>query len=500
MNIVDQIVGFFSAKAAFKRARYRAAASMIRKYEGASKTRRTSGWKASSSSAASEIRQSLTTLRNRSRQLVRDNPYAARAVQVVASNVVGKGIFTQIKVDSGQNQRNRFAERRESELSRQWKAWANTKAIDFDERQNLLSMQDLVIRSVVESGEVLVRRRSVGRRVIETPDGSIEVPNLQIQILESDFLDSTSVSSRSEQDNVIIDGIEFDSQGRRVAYHLFQEHPGNTSLNFNFRSAFRTFRVPADEILHIHRMDRPGQIRGAPWLSPVLIRMKDFDEYEDAQLVRQKVAAMFAAFIRDLDGIDTQVKIKEGELGEKVEPGIMEFLPPGKDISFANPPTVENYNEYTSVLLHAIASGVGITYESMTGDLSQVNFSSARMGFLEMQRNVESWRNNLIIAQFLLGVFTWWKRGIELLGVDTRRMRPVWTPPRREMIDPTKETSAMKESVRSGFSTLSEIIRNQGADPEEHLNEIQSDNQKLDERGLILSTDPRNDPQRIMTP
>ncbi len=198
----DRLVGFFSPRALAARARYRAQAGLmddyLRKFEGASRTRRTAHWKTSGTSANAEVESSLKTLRDRSRSLVRDNPYAAKALQVITSNVVGKGIFTQVKVDSGQRNResNRFSRTREETLAKTWKAWANNVTIDYDERHDICGIQRLIMRSVVESGEVLIRLRRTGPRVIRTSDGiEIPVPPIQLQVLESDFLDLNNTAS-----------------------------------------------------------------------------------------------------------------------------------------------------------------------------------------------------------------------------------------------------------------------------------------------------------------
>ena len=89
-------------------------------------------------------------------------------------------------------------------------------------------------------------------------------------------------------------GIEFDGIGRRIAYHVYREHPGESAL---FGTAGETVCVPADQVLHLYRPLRPGQIRGVPWLAPVLLKLHELDQYDDAELVRRKTAALFAGFI-----------------------------------------------------------------------------------------------------------------------------------------------------------------------------------------------------------
>lgn len=441
-----------------------------RNYEGASKSKRLGRWFTSNRSANDEIRMALPTLRDRARDLRRNNPYANKAIQVITSNVIGKGIRTQIR---GEN-----AENTDGPIEKAWKTWAYTTACDFEGRNDLLGLQRLIMDAVAESGEVLVRRRF---------DSSKDVP-LQFQVLEADFLDTSLTNTSSVNGNNIIQGIEFDSLGRRVGYHIFETHPTGIDAAFTLSAGKSNF-IPESEILHIYRMERPGQARGVPWLSPVIIRLKDLDDFEDAQLVRQKIAACFTAFVRD---INTDVEELDcDDLGDKIEPGIIEFLPPGKTVEFANPPSVDNYKEFTSQVLHSIAAGVGITYESLTGDLNEVNFSSARMGWIEFHRNIEGWRQHIMINHFLDPVIKEFMNVMEILGANTSNISWVNTPPRREMIDPTKEVPAIVKSVRAGLTTLSDEILAQGKDPIEQLNQVKKDNDLLDKLEIWLDSDPR---------
>lgn len=487
LSLLDRTIGYFSPNTLLKRKKAKIYSNYLsRKYEAGDAGRRTDGWNTTGGNANAEIAGSKIRVRNRSRDLVRNNPYASRAMQVVTNNVVGRGIKTQIKLDTRAE-----ISSKEKKINSIWKAWAETPACDFDGIHTLAGMQRLLMRSVVESGDVLVRIRRVGRRkIIDATGKQINLPPIQLQILEGDFIALNRINRLLPNGNTLIEGVEVDPAGRKVAYHLFKNHPGN--INLNIQNTFNTVRIPAEEILFLYRVDRPGQLVGMPWLAPIILRLRDFDLYEDAQLKRQQCAAMFTAFVHDIEGIDdAEETAEETEIGEKMEPGIIEILPPGKDITLSKPPGADNYKEYTSVVLRSIASGIGITYESLTGDLSDVNFSSARMGWLEMQRNIDTWRSNIMINQFLTPVFNWFKSSLELIGEGASNARAVHTAPKREMIDPTKEIAAMKIAVRSGFKTLSEAARELGHDPDNHFAEYAEDNKTLDKLGLILDSDPR---------
>ena len=475
-NWLDKAISFISPKAGYKRIAYRNA---VRGFDGAMKNHRTNNWRATGTSVNTENYKALKTLRDRSRDLTRNNPYAEKALMVIENNVVGTGIIGQVKSDT-KNARNVEI------VEKAWKKWVKLANADGD--ADYYDMQRLAMRAIAQDGEVLIRRRR--RR-----SAAVINPPFQIQLLEADFLDTTKDGDINNKGR-IVQGVEYNSTGRRVAYHLYDRHPGEIG---GFRG-ITSNRIPAADIIHLFDEKRPGQVRGYPWSAPVILRMKDFDDYEDAQLVRQKIAACFAAFVHDASGNipneATGLPVQgEGDttppLIEKFAPGIIEYLPPGKEIKFANPPATQNYGEYGRSMLLGISAGYGVTYESITGDYSNVNFSSGRMGWIEMGRNIKRWQRNIITKKMNEGIWNWFEEAALISGLPADTVSMKWVPPRREMIDPAKETKAMKDSVRSGFTSLSRAQTELGYDPEEIIEEIIESNKKLDDAGIILDTDPR---------
>lgn len=463
MSLLDRLIGYVSPQRALQRTRARLIADMIEKrhYEAASQGNRTKGW-ATRGTDANSAAVGLPRIRDRSRDLVRNNPYASRAVSVIVNNTVGWGIQARVKANK--------------RIQGLWKQWAEMPACDADGVNNLYGLEQLALRTVVESGACLVRRRR--RR----PEDGLPVP-LQLQVLEPDFLNTTK-DGDLRGGGRIIQGIEFDAVGKRVAYHLYKRHPGDMA-GMHAEST----RVPAEDIRHIYRMDRPGQVQGVPWAAPIIIKMRDLDEYEDAYLLRQKIANLFVAFVEDPEGASTIA----AEFGEKMEPGRIEVLPPGRGMSFANPPRTDGYGAYTKEVLRSIAAGYGITYEALTGDYSQVNFSSARMGGHEMGRNIDAWRWQMLIPQFCDGAWSWFAEAASMMGENTTNAAVDWTPPARTLVDPAREVPAIRDAVRSGLMSLSEAIREQGYDPITLLTEAKDDAALLDKFGLTLDTDPRRD-------
>ena len=366
-----------------------------------------------------------------------------------------------------------------------WDNWSQSNDCDFNGMMNFNAMQSVVMKGVVESGEVLARK------VI---NNDMIIP-LQYQILESDLL-ASGVNQVGE--NAIVQGVELDPRGRVQAFHLYESHPGDAlgSHQVQNTTGFAINRFDRSEVYQIFRVDRPGQLRGVPWTAPIMVRLKDVDEFIDATIMKQKVAACFAGFVTDMsvDLIDQEAIDQDStEVSQYIEPGVIEQLPLGKDIKFPNPPSVEHFREFQSILGHNIASGLGISYESLTGDLSEVNFSSARMGWIEMGRNIDQWRDCVLSGMFINKVVTDFLEVYSMTtGFNTSQIAWTNTPPQREMIDPMKETNAIIKKVRGGMVSLSEAISASGKDPQKVFEQIAQDNTMLDSLGIVLDSDPRS--------
>lgn len=453
--------------------------NFIRKYEGAAQGRRMEGWVTHGTSANAEIRGSLYNLRNRSRDLVRNNGHAKRAVRAIARNIVGRGIRPSFAATDSDT----------TALSQLWQNWASESTeADFKCQLTYYGLQLLVAKSMVESGEVFVVRRFV-------TDGVLP---FRLQVLESDFLATDHFQTNLENGNIIKQGIELDADGCPVAYHFYKDHPGENDVFDSRRGGSPTqiVRIPASEVCHIFSVDRPGQLRGVPWLAPVMVRLKDYDDYSDAHLMRQKIAACFSLFIRDIEPPGEPHALTEQEredLGEKMEPGLQEILPPGKTIELANPPGVEGtYRDYANVTLHEISSGLDISYEILTQDYSEVNFSSARMGRTESDQFFDECRWHIMNPMLNMRVNRWFMEGALFLGVSVPGVKTTWTPPAKVVVDPTKEIPAKIAAIRAGLHTLQDSIREAGKDPQRHLEEIKETNETLDSLDLKLDSDPRN--------
>jgi lambda family phage portal protein len=477
MNWIDKAVAYVSPEAGARRiaARRRmeglAAARAL--YQGANVSHRTDSWRAVSTDANSEIRTAGSRLRNVAHDLVRNNAYASRAVTVIAHNVVGSGIIP--KVAAGSAGRTKAVQ---ALLKRHF----DTTDIDADGLTNLYGLQELAVRTVVESGSVLIRRR------IRRPSDGLAVP-LQLQILEPDYIDKT-VNGDIGAGQFAVDGIVYNGVGKRLGYYLYNQHPGAVYAG---RSSMKSAFVSADFVAHVYRVDRPGQQTGVTWFAPVILRMRDFADYTDAQLMRQKIAACFAAFItKDEDPVTENGQTVIGNKLELIEPGIIEHLRQGESVTFGNPPTTNEFEPYTKVTMHEIAAGLNVPYEDLTSDLSQVSFISGRLGRISFRQSIDAWRWNMLIPQMMGPIEKWTQDAVNAVTGSTAPFSLTWTPPKYEMVDPSSEVGAIRDAIRCGLTSRSEERRKQGYDSVPIDEEIAEDNKRADGLGLVFDSDARH--------
>lgn len=456
-------------------------------HEAAGRGRRALAWTPSNPGAVAAMLATSNELRVRSRDLVRRNAWAAAGIDAYVANAVGTGIKPQSMAKD---------EIFRASVQALWRDW--TEEADASGQTDLYGLQSLACRAMLEGGECLIRFRP--RR---SEDG-LTVP-LQLQLLEPEHLPLT-LNTELPSGNAVRAGIEFDSLGRRVAYHLYRSHPEDGRLApMSSQGGQDTVRIPAHEIIHLFRPLRPGQIRGEPWLSRALVKLNELDQYDDAELVRKKTAAMFAGFI-------TRQSPEDNLMGEGVsddagvalaglEPGTLQILEPGEDIKFSDPADVGgSYTDFLRTQFRAVASALGITYEQLTGDLTSVNYSSIRAGLLEFRRRVETVQHSVLVHQMCRPIWRTWMEQAVLAGAIqapgfTLQRRDYlackWVPQGWTWVDPEKEFKAMLLAIRAGLMSRSEAISAFGYDAEDVDREIAADNQRADSLGLVLDSDPR---------
>lgn len=420
----------------------------------------------------------------RARWLVRNNGYAANAIESWAGNVVGDGIKpSSLIADADLKAR----------VQRLWLDWTDDS--DAEGFTDFYGQQRRAAREVFIAGEVFFRFRP--RR----PEDGLMVP-LQLQMIPSEMLPL----SRNEQlpgGNVIRQGIEFDRIGRRVAYHFLRRHPGDVT---DPGISGETVRVPASEVIHVIDPVDAGQLRGISRFAPGIVKLFLLDQYDDAELDRKKVAAMHALFITTpapAEPFDIAESDEGGERTMDLQPGQIVMLEPGEEVQTSAPADVgQTYEPFQYRTLLQVSAALGIPYAYLSNDMLKANYSNSRLALLEFRRRIEAYQHSVMVWQICRRVWARWLDTAVMAGAialpDYEQQRRTWLgcswlPPKWDWVDPLKDARAEIEQIEAGLKSRTQALAERGYDADQVDAEIAADRARERQLGLSFgsaSSDP----------
>lgn len=481
------------------------AARAVRQYAAARPGRNGSGYGSSgNTSADAELSTSLDRMRAASRQMVRDSSYAKRAKLIVVNNVIGAGIGMQAQVMSS---RDALRTDVNAAIEKAWGDWSVAGSCHTGGSLAFGDFERAAMGQVFEAGEVFVRLHF--RRF-----GESRVP-LALELIEAErvphnLVEPGAVTAQGE----VRMGVEVDEFHRPIAYWVRQRHPGDIRARVGATDRFE--RVPADQMFHLRLVDRWPQTRGEPWLHTVMRKIDDLNELTGAELQAVRASAYYFATIQTPEG-DNPLKSAEEDTGQGVmdiEPLTVQQLAPGEELNF-HAPNRPNAN-LDAFLRHIVREGStgipGVTYEALSGDYSQSNYSSSRMGLLDARDSFK------VLQQWWLRSFrkplhkVWLQqavlaRAVQGIPVDQYALAPdkfeavLFKPRGWSWVDPTKEVGAYKEAIKAGLTTLTDVIAAtaDGRDIEDVITTRKRELQMLEEAGIDVDTTVE-EPQEPVAP
>lgn len=469
---IDAAIGIVSPRAGRHRMQARAA---MRAYEAAESGRRgPHGRPLRDGSANIMLQRDLPRLRAASSDLVRNTAHGARMVEVMTGNLVGTGIRP--VADTG-------SDRLDRQLMSVWEATA--ARADPGGVLEYYGLQALQVRSMIERGDVF-RRRVIDR---DAPRGAAP---MQWQALEADCCDlgrdsiATSAPGASQRTRL---GVELGEWDRRVGYWMFEAHPDESLV-------WRSTLVSAREVAHLFRPLRIGQVRGVPWLAPVLVGARDYADFLEATIVKARIEACFTAFVTTDDDIGavTGAKAVGRDLVAEMEPGTLTRLKQGEDVKFGQPSANTSFDPVSIHMMQALAVGVGATFDELTGDLRQANYSSLRAGKVVQRRIIEQVQWQVLVPQLLQRDWDDVMMMATLAGIVRARaegfpMKAV--TPAFEPIDPKKDLEADILAVRAGRLSPQEFISAWGRDWREVVSDTAAFYAAVDAAGVVVDIDGR---------
>lgn len=452
-----------------------------RNYAAATIGRLTNDWTTTATTPDQLVYQNLRILRARSRDSLANNDFTKRFTGMLKTNVVGPTGFAFQSMAYGRGGKTDADKLARDIIEQAFKLWGRKETADLCRSLSFLGMQHLVISTLAIDGEIFVRKHNGGKPF-----------NRQLELIDPALID-VGYFDTCTNGNAIRFGIEYDNKNRPVAYHIGEQAEG---VMGGYHAQQRT-RVPASDIIHLFLVERVGQRRGIPWTATSLYRMHMLKGYEEAALVNARASAAKMGFIVSPDGDPMEGQQENGMTISQFEAGTMETLAPGYDFKPFDPGYPEGeFRNFSSQCLRGIAAGLGVSYNSLANDLSDVNFSSMRHGALEereMWKLLQEW----IAESLLTPVFEWWLDGQLEPGAETLMFngRPLNRAPhhylphhfqgrRWDWVDPVKDITARKMEYELNVTSLSQIIRERGRNPADVFAEIANEKKQLKELGI----------------
>ena len=486
MNPIDAIIAFFNPRSAYERSIYRQQLEWqeqikANSYDGAGRDRLNGGWQVWNEAAEYTDRNSRDLIRARARDLERNSDMMGSVISAFKRNIIGYGYKLQASTGNPEL---------DDKIEREWDIWCKKQHCDITGQQSLNQMLRMAVERKKVDGGILF---------LKTYTGTGAIP-FQLQTLEVDELAIYQTTPKNKG-NTVIGGIELDKHNKPVGYWIERYDLDGWSVR---EPEF----IEARRIIYMWQKKRPSQVREISDMSQTLTRIRDSNELMTAVSVKERIAACLSVFVKKSFPSQTgqlgrgiQVQGPDGTKidynGKMLAPGMITEMNPGDDIQVVDPKG--SYGEAEGMLKiqqRLISSGQGLSYETISRDMSGVNYSSARQGVIEddmtfaedielIKEVMDEIYSEFVISGYLAGVF-------DLPGFFTDRdlkhkyLTHTWVNSPKPWIDPVKEANANKTALETGIKTFAELSAENGRDWKEKIDEIAEVAAYCKEKGVKL--------------
>lgn len=455
-----------------------------RSYKAAKINRLNSGWVTEPTTANRVIKQDLRVLRARAREMARNSSHFRKFLAMARTNIVGpKGLQLQGRARLADGSLNGPLNKRIEEA---WWNWTHQETCTASMRLDWRAVQRLFVTYLIRDGEALVRHVEDKKN----PFG------YSVRLIDPSYLDE-EYSATLPNGNRVIMSVEIDDFDRPVAYYLTTPP---SDLLFSRKKKRKRTRVPASEIEHAFLVyDDESQVRGVTWFHAAMLDAKNLAGYNDGVITSARTAAMSMGFL-ERESDETEFEGYEDEEGNElpveidISPVTFNELPAGYKLAQFDPkqPT-QNHAAFVNTILRDVATGLGVNFFSLTGDLSKVNYSSARVGLGE-ERDVWRELQDFVGTHLCRPVYHRWlraatlRKAIELSPEEyLEAQNPMWRGRGWRYIDPQKEVNANVLALENNLISLTEVLAEQGVDIQDHFETIKRERELAQEYGIELT-------------
>lgn len=470
--MLDRLIAAVDPQRGYRREAYRQGLNTLRQqrsYAAGDRGRLNRDWRGDSRSADAAVSGDLALMRGRQRRMVRSNPLLASVKRNLIVGLVGDGITVRVlHADPAVRQR----------AQDRWDAFC---ARQLDGRDDFYGIQRQAVSGMIDADCLLVWMPEDGK------------PDQRVMVIPGDYLDHTLNQTLNGGAKIVM-GVEFDRTNRVVAYHIWEDHPGDILM----LNAGKRRRVDARDVDLVYERLEPGMTRGAPWMHASLETEHERSETKRAIRVKKRVEACLALFRRPGDGgeglaVGKREKQSNGQDLEQLRPGMIIYGQPGEEAPTAIAPSSSGDGDgFLRSEAMQVCAGIGVPYHLGTGDYSQSNFTSMRSENIAYHARLDDWTQHTLDPSFIGPAFRRVMRLAVLEGdaalADVRY--EVLAPP-RALTDPLKEIMAKVIEARAIPGAMARLLSSYGMDLEGAMKAQAEINALIDKHGIAIDTDPR---------
>lgn len=424
----------------------------------------------------------VPTLRAKARDLEINNAYASAFFENMEKNVIGKSGFNlQLRVQNADSTPDTYANMMIENKFFEW-----SKNCTIDGQTSWVELQNIILRSMLRDGEIFIHMVST----TNNPYG------LQLQVIESDYVDYQKNETLTNG-NYIRHGIEYNQYHAPTAVYISQFPPDANREHLNAPTNY--VRIPMENMLHIYKKNRISQGRGYSWMAAAIHRLRMLNSIDEASLTNIRVAASKMGFlsksngtIAEYTGANTDFN---GNFVNSVEPGEIEILPEGYSFESFNPAFPDaSVDSFIKHMLRSIATALGVSYGSLTMDMSDFSYSSGRIG-VDLERDSYRKLQTLLTEKFFNKVFEKWLMN----ALASNALAPLpfsklskfqsyeWIPKAFEYVNPIDDINADINAMANNMTTLTDVLAKKGVDLEDHFSKLANEKKLKEKYGLLTS-------------
>lgn len=481
-NFIERSIAFLSPMWAYKRYMFRNGLENVRNYDAGKYDRVNSGWSPIyEHSAEVTDKPYRDIIKARSRNLERNSDIFNGIINAYVRNIVGYGLNLQVKTPD---------EDLNSLVSEYWDEWTKSRNCDVTGESTFDELITIVLERYLIDGGILIYKAY-------TEGGLLP---FKLQLLEVDEIDSGRIAPKYAG-NVVVSGVEKDGFGKPAGYWINEYNiDGTKSVDSRF--------IKKEDVIFFYKKKRPGQSREMSQMAPTISRLRDITSYMETVSIKERITASLSVFIKKttpsggIGGIGRggqKVDQSSGYSGTTITPGMITELRPGEDIGVVTPSgQSSNINDYIRTQQRMAGAGQGLSYETTSRDMSQVNYSSARQGLIEDEATFKIIQKSLInhvlreiyetffISLVVSGRLDKYLNTADLFRDKKSYLKHNWKPGARKWIDPLKEAGANRVALVTGQKSFQQLCNENGQDWKQVIDEIAQAQEYAIQKGVDI--------------